>query len=224
MKFVVGCWLALAGVLSAANLSFTEVKKEIKMGLEDTKGTVDYPFKNESGKPITIKEAKGFCSCTSVQISGGKTFYKPGESGVIRVNLDMGNETGTVEKAVGIFLEGDAEANPSQQLTVVIHIPVLVEIEPKSVKWAIGDAKEPKTIRLKMKAEQPIHIKSVSTSTENFTQELKVLEDGRDYELVVTPKSTEANALTIFRLETDCTIKNHGTLQVFGVVSKGPKR
>jgi hypothetical protein len=220
MKFVIGSWLAFAGFLSAAGLTFTESSKEISMSLEDTKASLDYAFKNESDKPVTIREAKGFCSCTSVQISGGKTFYKPGESGVIRVNLDMGNETGTVDKAVGVFLTGDNDAAPSHQLKIKIHIPVLVEIEPKSVKWETGGSAESKTIRFKMKAEKPIHIKSVTPSTEVFSQELKVIEDGREYELVITPKSTAANALSIFRLETDCTVKNHGVLQAFAVIAK----
>jgi hypothetical protein len=220
MKFVAGCWVALAGMLSAASLTFSEPQKEIKMGLEDTKGSVDYTFKNQSDKPVTIKEAKGFCSCTSVQISGGKTVYKPGESGVIRVNLDMANETGTVEKVVGVFLTTDKGDEPSHQLKIIVHIPVLVEIEPKSVKWTVGDAPEAKVIRIMMKADQPIHIKDITPSSERFVHELKVLEDGRDYQLTITPKSTDSFALGIFRMATDCTIKNHGTLQAFATIAK----
>lgn len=224
MKIVIGCWLAFAGFLSAAGFTFTETTKEISMGLDETKASVDYAFKNETKERITIREAKGFCSCTSVQISGGKKFFEPGESGVIRINFEMGNETGKIEKVAAVILEGDDEASPTHQLKLVIDIPVLVEIEPKTVKWEIGAKAEPKTIRLAMKAEQPIHIKSVSPSTETFSQELKTIEEGRLYELVVTPKSTEKSGLTIFRLETDCKIKNHGTLQVFAVLSKPVKK
>lgn len=224
MKFIAGCWLALAGFLSAGGLTFTEGSKEISMGLEDTAATVDYPFKNETDKRIVIKEAKGSCSCTSVQISGGKKYFDPGESGVVRVNYVLENETGTVDKVVAVMLEGDNEANPSHQLALRIHIPVLVEMEPKTVKWEVGGKPEPKTIRVVMKAEKPIHIKSVSASTETFSQELKTIEDGRLYELVITPKTTEKRGLAVFRMETDCTIKNHGTLQGFATIANPVKQ
>lgn len=220
MKFVFGCWLGLAGFLSAAGLTFKETEKEVSLSLEDTKGYVDYAFKNDSDKRVTIKEAKGFCSCTSVQISGGKKFYDPGESGVIRVNLDMGNETGKVEKAAGIFLEGDNDAEPTHTLKIHVNIPVLVEMEPRSAKWMVGDKMEPKTIVVKMVGEKPIHIQSVTPSTEQFDQELKTIEDGRVYELVITPKDTGKPGLSIFRMQTDCNIKNHGTLQAFAVIAK----
>ncbi len=220
MKSAIGLWFGLAGFLSAGGFTFPEVLKEINPGLDATKVSADFKFKNESDKPLTITKYDGGCSCISVQVSDGKRIYAPGESGVIRANFDMGNFSGTVDKHISVWLEGDGPNEPSQQLTVRVNIPVLIELEPKTVKWTIGGEAESKKIQIKMNGEKPIHISSVSPSTETFTHELKTIEDGKRYELVITPKTVEASGLSIFRIQTDCEIQKHSMQQAFAVISK----
>ena len=157
----------------------------------------------------------------SVQISdGGKRVYAPGESGTIRANFDMGNFSGTVDKDVSVWLAGDPEASPSQHLTVRVHIPILIELEPKTVKWATNGELKPQTFQIKMNGEKPIHISNVGASGQDFTHELKTIEDGKRYELIVTPKSLQKPALGIFRIQTDCEIQKHSMQQAFAVVAK----
>lgn len=221
MKRPITIWLGFAGMLSAGQLTFKEPVKELQPGLGETHVKVDFPFTNETDKTVVVKETLGDCSCTSIEISGGKTSYAPGESGVIRLNFDMGTSVGKVEKGASIWTDSDPKDAPSQRLTMKVNIPVLVEIEPKTVKWDIGQNVEPKTIKFRIVGDKPIHIKSVEPSTESFSHELKTIEDGRSYELVLTPKSLEKKALSIFRVETDSEIPNHRTQQVFAVVT-GP--
>jgi len=223
MKREIAVWLGFAGMLSAGQLTFKETVRELAPGPGETKVKVDYPFTNDTDKTIIIKETQGDCSCTAIEISGGKTAYEPGESGVIRLNFDMGTSTGKVEKGASIWTDGDQKDAPSQRLILKVNIPVLVEMEPKTLKWEIGKEPEPKTIKFRMLGDKPIHIKSVTPSTEQFTQELKTIEDGRSYELVITPKNITGKALSIFRVETDCEVPNHRTQQVFAVISPAQK-
>ena len=219
MKRVIAVWLGVAGMAFAGKLTFPEPVKELKAGPDETKVKVDFPFTNSTDKTVVVKETVGDCSCTSIEISGGKTAYEPGESGVIRLNFDIGAAVGKVEKGASIWVDGDPKDAPSQRLTMKVDIPVLVEMEPKTLKWHVGQEMEAKTIKFQMHGDKPIHIKSVTPSTENFIQELKTIEDGRSYELVVTPKNLKSKALSIFRVETDCEVSKHRTQQVFAVVS-----
>jgi hypothetical protein len=219
-RVIGGCWLGLAGILSAGNLTFPEVTKEINPGVDATKVTADFKFTNQTDKPVTIAKYDAGCSCMSVQIADGKRVYAPGESGVLRANFDMGNFSGSVDKNISVWLDGDAETAPSEHLTVRVNIPVLVELEPKTVKWEVNGATETKTIEIKMNGDKPIHISSVSPSSESFSHELKTLEDGKRYQLVITPKSTAAPGIAIFRIQTDCEIQRHALQQGFAVISR----
>ena len=220
MKFVIGCWLGLAGILSAGGLTFPEMSKELSPGLEETKISTDFKFKNETDKPITILKYDGGCTCLSVQVSDGKRTYAPGESGTIRANFDMENFDGVVERTVSIWLDGNATSDPSQQLKIKVSIPVLIELQPKTVKWQVGGPAEPKTIQILMKGDKPIHISSVNASTKlKFTHELKTIEEGKHYELVITPESLTDAGLAIFKIQTDCEVDRFALQQAFAVIA-----
>lgn len=223
MKFLTSLtaiWLILASGLQAAALEFKELIKEIHAPADVTDVTTDFEFTNKSGKPVNIAKSDPGCSCLKVQISGGKLLYAPGESGVIRATFDMGNFSGTVDKLIALWLNDDAPDKPSMTLTVRVHIPVLVGVDPKTVKWEIGASADPQTIKVHMAGDKPIAVKNVKSSSESFTTELKTVVLGKEYEVIVTPKNMNAPGMAVIRIETDCEIAKHRTQQVFGVVRK----
>ncbi len=220
MKRVIGLWLGFAGFLSAGTLTFQETEKVVNATPADSAISVDYAFTNNTGKPVTLDRATGNCSCTSVDISGGKTSYAPGESGVLRANFDIGNFQGGVDKIITVWLDGAPESKPSQQLKLRVNIPVLIEMEPKSVKWDIGESPEAKKVEIRINGEKPIHVLSVSASRPDFTHELKTIEDGKRYELIVKPVKTEAPGIAIFKVVTDSAIERQKTQQAFAVVKR----
>jgi Protein of unknown function (DUF1573) len=213
-------WTALALGLHAAGLEFKERLKEVQAAADVTTVTTDFEFTNPSDKSVSIAKYESGCSCMQVQVSGGKLRYEPGESGVIRATFDMGNFSGTVDKVVAVWLGDDAADKPSVALTVRVHIPVLIAIEPKTVQWEVGGSNAPRTIHIRMAGDQPISIKRVQSSSENFSCEVKSLVPGKEYQLVVTPKVIDSPGLAVIRIETDCEIAKHRTQQAFGVVRK----
>jgi hypothetical protein len=220
MKRTIGLWLAMAGLLSAGSLTFNETLQELRPDPDEAKVSADFKFTNKSDEPVVINRFDGGCSCVSVQISEGKRVYAPGESGVIRANFDMGTFSGTVDKVVSLWLEGDAEDAPSQKVTLRVHIPVIVEVEPKTVKWDIGQKPEAQTVKISMKGDTPTRILKVNTNSEVFSHQLKTIEEGRQYELILTPGSTEKAILGSFRLETDSAVKRQAIQQVFAMVKR----
>jgi len=194
--------------------------KEVNAPADATIVTTDFEFTNKGDKPMSITKTDPGCSCLKVEISGGKLKYAPGESGVVRATFEMGNFSGTVDKMVALWVDDDPSDKPSKQLVVRVNIPVLVAIEPKTVKWDLGGKATPQVIQIRMAGDKPIRVIAANSSSESFACEIKTLEEGRKYDLIVTPKEMNAPGMTVIRIETDCAISKHRTQQAFAVVRK----
>ncbi|MCX6866164.1 MAG: DUF1573 domain-containing protein, partial [Verrucomicrobia bacterium] len=184
------------------------------------KVTVDFEFTNRSDKPVSVIKYDSTCSCMSVRIQDGKLRYAPGESGLVRADFDMGNFSGSIDKVVVLWLDKDAADKPSIVLKVRVIIPVLVSLEPKTVKWELNGKAEPQTIRVTMHHVKPIRVTSVQSSSEAFKCAVKTIQDGASYDVIVTPMNINTPGLGIFRIETDCDIEKHRIQQAFGTVRR----
>lgn len=220
MKIVLFVSMALSAFLNAAGLEFAQKLQEIHAPADVDKVTADFAFTNRSDKPVRVAKYDAACSCMAVTIGEGKFDYQPGESGVIRAVFEMGNFSGTVDKVVAIWLDDDPSDKPSVSLTVRVHIPVLVALEPKTLTWALNGEATPQTIRITMNDSKPIRVTGVSSSLPEFKPVLKTIEEGKSYELVVTPEDVKSPGLGILRIETDSTNVKHKSHQAFAVVRK----
>jgi hypothetical protein len=220
MKALPFLLLLLATFPASAGLEFETPAIKVDADLNDKLVTRDFKFTNSGEKAIKITQADAGCSCLGVEVAEGKFSYAPGESGVLRATFEIGSFQGTVDKQINVWLEGDPEEKPSIALTMSVHIPVIIKIEPKSVKWKVGDPAEPKVIDIAMDYERPIHVTSVATSNESFSAELITIEDGKHYQIKVTPqKGTASAGLNIVRIETDADIERQRVQQAFAVIS-----
>ena len=220
MQFAIGIWLTLAACTHAAGLEFAALLKEVEGAADATTIATDFNFTNKSDKPVTITKAEASCPCLKAEISGGKLKYAPNESGVVRITFEMGNLAGIVEKVLPIYVGDDPPNKPSIQLTVRVRIPILIALEPKTVKWNLGGKADPQTIQIRMAEGKPIHVTGVKSSSPAFSCELKTVEEGRRYDLIVTPLETNTPEMGVLRIETDCGISKHRIQQAFAVVRK----
>ena len=220
MRVGIFTWLVLAVFTQAGGLEFTETLKEVDAGADATLVTTEFSFTNKGDKPASITKSDSGCSCLKIEISGGKLKYAPGESGVVRATFEMGNFSGTVDKMVALWINDDSVDNPSTRLTVRVHIPVLVGLEPKTLKWDLGTKADPQIIRIQMAEGESIRVTGVSSSSESFACELKTVEKGEKYDLIVTPRNIDTPGMTVIRVETDCAISKHRVQQAFAVVRK----
>ena len=220
MRMTLLLWTSLATILSAAGLTFPETVKEIRAPADATFITMDFPFTNKSDKAAEIKRYDAGCSCVSAGVESGKLIYQPGESGVIRTQFDMSEFSGDVEKPVYVFLDGDTDKVPSVVLMLKVHIPEVVKIATKTLKWDVGAPATPQTIQMTVEGDDKVNIVSVTGSNPNFLHELKVIEAGRSYELIITPKDTSVSGLGVFRIETDCKIERHKFKQTFASIRR----
>jgi len=216
-------WLTILLLVTGcarADLVFDAMMKERHLAPDAQAVEMDFNFKNGGDKAVKIRHYDAACSCLSAQVKGGKLEYAPGEEGVIRAKFDMGNFSGQVDKKVVIWVDDDPEEKPSVVLTVRVHIPELVVVEPKTLKWTIGEEVGPKTIRITMAYEKPIKIMGVSGSNDRFPHQLKEIRAGEEYELTITPDETNTPGIGVFRIETDCPVARHRIRQAFVVVRR----
>ncbi len=220
MKLAITFLLAIPTFVLAGGLEFKELAKDVNVPMDATNLTTEFNFTNTSDKSIAITKSDSGCSCLKVEISGGKLKYAPGESGVIRTTFDVGNATGKVEKAIAIWLDQAPPDKPSLHLRVNIHIPVLIALEPKTLSWEIGGKVEPKTIQITMAEGNYIRATAVKSSNPAFSCELKSVEEGKKYELIVTPTIKDTPGIAIIRIETDSKVEKQKIQQAFAVVRK----
>ena len=225
MKSLPFLLLLFACLPAAAALKFETPAIKVDADLNDKTVTRDFKFTNSGDKAVKITQADAGCSCLGVEVAEGKFSYAPGESGVLRATFEIGSFQGTVDKRINVWLEGDPEDKPSVSVVMSVHIPVMIKVEPKSLKWTVGDPAEPKLIDVTMDYKKPIHVTSVGTSNETFSAELITIEDGKHYQIKVTPgKGTAAAGLNIVRIETDADIERHRVQQAFAVISAAPAK
>jgi hypothetical protein len=218
MKLFLWLLFALTASLQAADLQFEKDLTEVHVDLDAKTTTSEFKFTNGGDEPLKIRHASAGCSCLAVEFAGSKATYAPGESGVLRATFEVGNFQGTVDKEIQIWLEGDPDDKPSSKITLRVHIPEVVALEPKTLKWEVGSAPETKTMLVKMNYEKPVHVTTVETSNPNFSAKIRVIEKGKTYAIDVTPGETSLQGLSIVRIETDLEIEKYRLQQGFAVV------
>lgn len=159
------------------------------------------------GKDETIKNYDAKCTCLAARVEplnpdrSTKLEWKVGERGQIMAQFDVTNFRGTVDKAIELNLvDGDAPI----VLTIRVHVPELVKLEPSSHKWDVGSLSEEKTFKITIDHSEPIKILSHSGNNPNFPYELKTIKEGWEYEVTVKPKSTEGSGIGMLSFRTDC--------------------
>jgi len=224
MRALLTCWFACVLPLAAGTLKFDANSKEVTVALDQKEAAVDFPFKNESSDDVVIEKNASDCPCAAVGVKDSKLIYKPGESGTIRIVFNLGKVPETADKFVSIFLKGDREDKPSIRLTTRIIVPVVVDLSPRTVTWDVGTKPEAKTVTVTMNDSEPVKIISMTSSDPRFKAELKTVEEGKKYEVVITPTSTDAVGMGMLRVETDSKTDNRPSHPIYMLVRKSPAK
>jgi len=213
-------WLIMLGFAHAAGLTFEQTEVEVEAAADAKSVVADFNFENRTKQPVTIAKYEKTCTCMEVQVSDGKLVYAPGEKGVIRATFELANLSGTLEKPVKLWIDHDPDDKPSLVLTTRVHIPVLVVMDNKTLKWDLGSKPEARKIDIRMEYAKPIRILSTRCSSDIFKLDLKTLDEGKHYELWTTPTKTDAPCLGVIQIQTDCDIPRHRSQMAFVVVQR----
>ncbi|QNN21538.1 DUF1573 domain-containing protein [Planctomycetales bacterium ZRK34] len=165
----------------------------------DESASAVFEFVNEGKTPITISRVTTSCGCITTKLDQQR--YEPGEHGRIEASFEFGRYTGAQLKTIRVF--SDDPVQPEMHLTMRVMVPKVLEIEPFSVFWRREESPAPKTIHITTVIGDPVDITSVDAGDGPFEVELKKLEPGRVYELIVTPRQTGIMTRARFTLHTN---------------------
>ena len=192
----------------AAEMVFKTTLVEIQVEPGQNQVTGEFPFEIQ-GTDETIVTYDALCSCLAGRVEpllpdrSAKLAWKVGEKGVIKARFDTSRFLGTVDKAIELKLKG----RDPILLTVRVHIPNLVELEPNTLRWDTGGDTEEQVIKVKINHSKPINIISHSANNEKiYPYELKVIKAGWEYEIRVKPTTSAETGIGAISLRTDCDI------------------
>lgn len=168
-----------------AQLAWDSNEAAADAALVDPTATVTFPFRNATDHDISIKDVKPSCGCTSAKPD--KTLYHPGEHGVLTATVQLGSHTGTVVKTIDVFVSDSTEVH---QLRVTIRLPELVHASAILPAWHVGDSAAPFIFRLTVTDALPLRLTGVKPSKQRVKAVLKVIEEGKTYQLEVQPTDT----------------------------------
>lgn len=192
---------------------------EIHPRPEDDKAAAVFHFRNSGDRPVKILKVETSCSCLSAVLD--KEVYEPGESGQGTAEFKVASFVGRQEKGVKVTTD-----HPDQsvwEIPFVLIVPVVIEIEPRTLQWWVGEEAEPKRFTVRMVGEEPMKIKDVVSTRESVEFTWKEVESGREYEIEVTPTSTESVLLGALKIETDSEIPKYQRQLAFFSVYRRPK-
>ena len=212
------CGLLSLALHGQAEMALDGAAVEVKPKPEDETITVSFTFRNTGDKPVTILSLESGCSCLSSSLD--QRTYAPGASGTGKAEFKVSSFVGRHEKSVTV-----ATDNPQQQKWVIpfiLDVPAVVEIEPKTLQWWLGDEATEKTCVVKMLSEHPMKVLNVTSTRESITFKTVEVTPGREYHITVKPKSTDDVVMGALKIETDSTIPKYQRQLAFFSIFRKP--
>jgi len=193
-------------------LVFEHEQIEYKAGLMDDKTEAVFKFTNTGDSDITIKSARSSCGCTVPKLE--KMTYAPGESGEIQAVFTYGARVGKQVKRITVELADPASR--SYTLTLVTDIPEWLVIEPRILRWTMGEPAEARTFRVKVADPETITMKDELPEPKSFTISREQVEPNV-YLFTVTPKSTTERVTEFIQLSASAQLEDQTKSRQFGV-------
>lgn len=190
-----------------AGLEWKSQRIDHPASVADEGAEVDFKFTNTGDHSVTIESVRTSCGCTIATLD--KKVYAPGESGEITAIFVFGDRVGKQRKRITVRTRETGEdgkaITESTALELRVTIPEAVKVRPRLVYWRQNEALAPKTIQITTDHDQPIRVTGVSSANDSVTAELKPVEEGKSYEIVLTPKQETATIKSTDTAPTDPT-------------------
>ena len=190
--------VGLAWAVSSAHAELVWDRRQIVIEAtpDQTESVVEYPFRNAGDKPVSVLEVKSDCGCTVARLD--KLQYAPGEEGKIPVTFTFGERNGEQTRTIKVKTD---DGRPETLLTLVVQIPKIISISPKTLRWDVGETPEKKTAVITGLEGHPLQIIGVTSDDKRFVPSFKTLEDGQKYQLEVVPTDLGVSATVPIRIQ-----------------------
>ncbi len=190
--------------LQAGDLIFFPASQVLEAEPGELTAEVSFSVKNRGKSPVGIIRLESGCECLSVSIDHDPV--PAGGVATITGLFDIKQLRGASEKRISVLV--DNQSRPVF-LTTRIEIDEIYSIEESMTSWAVGGEAVTKVVEFRVLRNRPIHILSAESKRKEVTCEVETIEEGRSYNLKLTPDSTASSLLGIVRIETDCELESY---------------
>jgi hypothetical protein len=194
-------FVLISAAAACAQLSLESRLQEFRPAASEVEVAAHFKFKNIGSEPITITKVKTSCGCTTATFE--KNTYDPGERGEIVARIAFGSRSGLQEKLITV--ETTDRKEPKVMLTLRVHIPETIQVKPTFLFWprtqTAAAGFEPKAINLTAAEGYEVKDLKATTSDPNVNIEVKTLEMGKTYQLLVSPKSGHSPGSAIIKIQ-----------------------
>lgn len=134
---------SLFSVLSSLHgaLEWESTEEVVPSGLETERVEASFAFRNTGEDPVVILDIKHSCGCMTEELE--EEVYEPGESGEIRVAMDLDGLRGEQVKTVSVYTSESPDM--PRMLTFITDVPVRYDLKPGILAWKFRS--EPKVRR-----------------------------------------------------------------------------
>jgi hypothetical protein len=216
MKLGIVVGMIVASLSGVAHGQLVWEKKEIEVHARPSQpeAVVEFGYTNKGNKPVTITAIKPTCSCSSAEAD--KQTVKPGESGKVIAKFEFGSRTGSERKTFKVSTDDPAS---DIELVMLVEIPETVKLAPQFVYWTPSDTGTAKPVELTVMTSDSVHITSVKSTNPKVTSEVKTLEQGKKYQVLLSVPAGSAPPLeSVVTIETDYPQGSPRSYQVFARV------
>jgi len=204
---------------AAGSLVFESTAVRVPCAPSEDSAELIFKFKNKGDKPVRVLELDISCGCLQAEVD--KAEYKPGESGHVKAIMKVGVVEGEMSKPIKVMTNDPA--NPVIALEAIVDVPQLFQFEPAVTTWQLNEDPKPKVVKAKILWKDPIHLIKASSTRENVTPTIREITAGREYEIILTPKSTASPELGLISIETDSSFSKYTRRQIyFNIVRPKP--
>ncbi len=187
------------------SVEFSPAEQYISAKLGTKEVEFVYTAVNLGDKPVKILEVDAGCAC--IEESADPMVIPPGGSSRISAIYSTEKVGHLAEKK--LYLRTDEPGTREAILLVKLEMEQIYKIDNSLTTWAKGKKADTKVVNFEVTRPEPIHLLSATSSRSEVKAELKELEKGKKYQILLTPESTGSNLLGMVRLETDCEIEAH---------------
>jgi hypothetical protein len=203
----------------APHIQFASVTNDMEkiVGGQIVKCT--FVFTNTGDRPLEITDVRSSCGCTTTGDWSRKV--EPGQTGTIPIQFDSTDFDGPVSKSILITCNDPRQTRVSLRLLGKVWWPI--KVTPKSVFMTVttdGPASAPKVVRITNTLDRPITLSTPESTNQQITAELKTIQDGKEYQLLVNaaPTSVQENIRSLIHIKTSSPEMPLLTVKAFALV------
>lgn len=179
-------WLVLtlcsSTVVISAGLSWEQTHRDLHVS-GSAASVVEYAFRNDSHKPVTILGTKTSCGCTVGQPP--HRTYASGETGILPVS----HKPRPGIRTYRIEVRTDENGGKSYPLTLRVNNNPRVTVMPRVVTWTQGEERSSRTVVVHGKEDDLFKLVGIRADQDLFDFQVRDGQEPGTKNIVITPKS-----------------------------------